>query len=316
MKYAIALCLAPTFAAANPLVDTAVADHIMPRLDALVATTGDLVDAGCDAQAAWDGAAQAWIAVSHLRFGPTEVDNRAFALAFWPDPRGTTPKTLHGWLADGTLDVSDASIAGRGFYAMEFLAFDEAFWEYEGTCDLMAVLADDIHVNAVAIQTDWADTYAGLITEAGNDIYRTETESLQELYKAVSTGLEFTVAQRLGRPLGTFDRPRPTRAEMRRAGRSLDNIAVSLDSLADLALILADAELDVEITELTDSAHEQIARLAELDGGADLSLVDRPADRFKVEALQQTLTDLRILLAEQLGPQLGVVEGFNSLDGD
>ena len=316
MKYAIALCLAPTFAAANPLVDTAVADHIMPRLDALVATTGDLVDAGCDAQAAWDGAAQAWIAVSHLRFGPTEVDNRAFALAFWPDPRGTTPKTLHGWLADGTLDVSDASIAGRGFYAMEFLAFDEAFWEYEGTCDLMAVLADDIHANAVAIQTDWADTYAGLITEAGNDIYRTETESLQELYKAVSTGLEFTVAQRLGRPLGTFDRPRPTRAEMRRAGRSLDNIAVSLDSLADLALILADAELDAEITELTDSAHEQIARLAELDGGADLSLVDRPADRFKVEALQQTLTDLRILLAEQLGPQLGVVEGFNSLDGD
>ncbi|HBR37591.1 MAG TPA: peptidase M75, partial [Sulfitobacter pontiacus] len=42
----------------------------------------------------------AWIAVSHLRFGPSETDNRAFALAFWPDSRGATPKTLAGLITD------------------------------------------------------------------------------------------------------------------------------------------------------------------------------------------------------------------------
>ena len=157
MKYTAAFCLIPTITFANPQVDAAVADHILPRFATLTQMTSDLVDAGCDAQAAWSDAADAWIAVSHLRFGPTEVDNRAFALAFWPDPRGTTPKTLHAWLVDENLDVSDASIAGRGLYAMEFLAFDEAFWEYEGTCDLISALAEDIHTNATAIQTDWQD---------------------------------------------------------------------------------------------------------------------------------------------------------------
>lgn len=316
MKFAVALYLAPTFAFANPQVDAAVADHILPRLATLTQMTSDLVDAGCDAQAAWDDAAKAWIAVSHLRFGPTEIDNRAFALAFWPDPRGTTPKTLHAWLADGTLDVSDASIAGRGFYAMEFLAFDEAFWEYEGTCDLMAALADDIHANAMAIQADWIDTYAALMTEAGNDIYRTETESLQELYKSVGTGLEFTIDQRLGRPLGTFDRARPNRAEMRRGGRSLGNIATSIESLTELALILADDALDSEIVMFSARAQERVTQIENLEGGSNLNLVDRPVDRIKVEALQQDLTDFRVFLAEELGPQLGVIEGFNSLDGD
>ncbi len=316
MKYAAIFCLTPTLALANPQVDAAIDDHVLPRLAHLTEMTSDLVAAGCDAQAAWEDAAEAWIAVSHLRFGPTEVDNRAFALAFWPDPRGTTPKTLHGWLAEGNLDVSDASIAGRGFYAMEFLAFDEAFWEYEATCDLIGALAEDIHSNAVAIHDDWENRYAALIQEAGNDIYRDETESLQELYKAVGAGLEFMIDQRLGRPLGTFDRPRPTRAEMRRSVRSLANIATSLDSLTELAMILADDEIDSQITVFADRAHGRIAQIAALEGGADLSLVAQPADRFRVEALQQDITDIRLLLAEQLGPQLGVIEGFNSLDGD
>jgi len=316
MKYAAALCLIPTFAFANPQVDTAVQDHILPRFATLVDMTEDLVAAGCDAQAAWEDAAEAWIAVSHLRFGPTEVDNRAFSLAFWPDPRGTTPKTLHGWLAEGNLDVADASIAGRGFYAMEFLAYDEAFWEYEATCDLIAALAEDIHTNAVAIESDWAGRYAALIQTAGNDIYRDDTESLQELYKAVGAGLEFTIEQRLGRPLGTFARPRPTRAEMRRSGRSLANVATSLQSLTELALILAGDELDIEIAALSERVQGRIAQISDVEGGADLSLVGNPGDRFKVEALQQDLIDLRTLLGEELGPQLGVIEGFNSLDGD
>ncbi len=314
--FTAAALLAPAIAAADPTVDAAVNDHILPRFEALVAATSDLVAADCDAGAAWEDAAAKWIAVSHLRFGPTEVDNRAFELAYWPDPRGATPKALHAMLADGNFDVSDASIAGRGFYAMEFLIFDEAFYEYEGTCDLIAALAEDVHANAVAIQTDWQDRYADLIRDAGNEIYRDHTESLQEVYKAVGTGLEFTIDQRLARPLGTFDRPRPARAEMWRSGRSLDNVSVSLDSLTELALILADDGIDAQIAPLVARAHTQIAALSELEGGADLSLVENPAHRFKVEALQQALVDLRVVLGVELGPQLGVIEGFNSLDGD
>lgn len=311
-----ALIVAPTVSFADPRVDAAVNEHILPRLDALVSATSDLVAADCDAGAAWGDTVEKWVAVSHLRFGPSEENNRAFALAFWPDPRASTPKALHAMLAQDAFDVSGASIAGRGFYAMEFLLFDEAFYEYAGTCDLIAALALDIDATAQAIQAGWQDSYADLIQTTGNDVYRTETESLQELYKSIGAGLEFTIDQRLGRPLGTFERPRPTRAEMRRSGRALDNIAVSLESLTELAHILADDAIDAQIAELNARAQTQIARLADLEGGADLSLVDRPADRFKVEALHQNLTDLHNVLTQELGPQLGVVEGFNSLDGD
>lgn len=199
---------------------------------------------------------------------------------------------------------------------MEFLTFDPAFWEYEATCDLIGALAQDIHANAQAIQTEWEDSYADLIRDAGNDLYRDEVESLQELYKSVVAGLEFTIDQRLGRPLGTFDRPRPTRAEMRRSGRSLANVETALSSLTELAMILADDEIDAQIEVFASRAQGRIEQIGALEGGADLSLVERPADRFKVEALSQDILDLRVMLAEELGPKLGVIEGFNALDGD
>lgn len=39
-----------------------------------------------------------WVAVSHFRFGPTEHEDRRFALAYWPDSRGATPaRRQHCW---------------------------------------------------------------------------------------------------------------------------------------------------------------------------------------------------------------------------
>jgi len=76
--------------------------HILPRFETLAATAEHLANTA-DQDCAPDSAAlrsayadafDAWISASHLRFGPTEVDDRAFALAFWPDSRGATPRTL------------------------------------------------------------------------------------------------------------------------------------------------------------------------------------------------------------------------------
>ena len=47
---------------------------------------------------AYNGAFDAWVSVSHLRFGPSEQDDRALALAFWPNPRGSTPKGLSAFI--------------------------------------------------------------------------------------------------------------------------------------------------------------------------------------------------------------------------
>lgn len=321
MKLAIVLLLAPVVAVADPRVEAALDDHILARFADLTDATATLAGAQtCDVTDEWNAAAAAWIAVSHLRFGPTEAENRAFALAFWPDPRGSTPTALRSLLAADAPVIADASIAGRGFYAMEFLLFDPEFTDASGRCDLIAALADDAHGIARSIEDDWQDRYADLMRntdpEFGNDTYRTDTEALQDLYKALTTGLDFTTAMRLGRPLGTFDRPRAARAEMRRSGRALDNVVVSLASLKSLALILAGSDTRADIKTLFDTAQTKVASIATRENGADLSLVAQPVERIKVEGLQQRIVEIRVFLAETLGPELGVIEGFNALDGD
>ncbi|ASM73044.1 MULTISPECIES: imelysin family protein [Roseobacteraceae] len=319
MRFAILFALLPFSALADGRVDAALDQHILPSLARLADSTAALAGSeDCAPIAAWAQASDAWQAVSHLRFGPTEVDIRGFALAYWPDPRGATPKALNTLLGDAAPAVADASVAGRGFYAMEFLLFDPAYPASETRCALMHALADDASATATAIAQDWTDRYAALLRDPSNPTYQSDTEALQELYKALQTGLEFTSDTRIGRPLGSFDRPRAARAEMRRSGRSLNNVVVSLTSLQQLAQALAsqDPALAREIDAAFDVAFARADEIARIDGGADFSLVDQPQNRLKLEVLQQNIDSIRDLLAMKLGPQLGVSVGFNSLDGD
>ncbi|MEO0515426.1 MAG: imelysin family protein, partial [Planctomycetota bacterium] len=80
-------------------------------------------------------------------------------------------------------------------------------------CTLVQAVAQDIDANASAILAEWEGGYADLLGNPGNDTYRTEAEAVQQFFTSLSTGLEFTWGTRLARPMGTFDRPRPNRAE-------------------------------------------------------------------------------------------------------
>ncbi len=319
MRLAILVALLPISAFADGRVDAALDQHILPNLAHLTDSTAALAASeDCAPIEEWAQASDAWQAVSHLRFGPTEVDNRGFKLAYWPDPRGATPKALNTLLGDAAPAVADASVAGRGFYAMEFLLFDPAYAASDARCALVQALADDAHATASATVQDWNDRYSDLLRDPTNATYQSETEALQELYKALQTGLEFASDIRIGRPLGTYDSPRATRAEMRRSGRSLHNVVVSLSSLQQLAQALAseDPELTAEIDAAFGTALARADEIAQIDGGTDFSLVDQPQNRLKLEVLQQSIDSIRDLSAMKLGPQLGVSAGFNSLDGD
>ncbi|MEH6832435.1 MAG: imelysin family protein [Sulfitobacter sp.] len=266
----------------------------------------------------------AWLSVSHLRFGPTEVGDRAFALAFWPDSRGATPRTLASLITDEDPVASDpdsyadVSIAARGFYAMELLLFDETLapsTNPEYRCTLIQTVAADMAKNSATIAQDWKMNYASQLLEPAVDrAYRSDEEVLQELFKALTTGLQFTSETRLGRPLGTYDRPRPTRAEAWRAGRSARHVALSLDALRDLALDLAsnDPALSAQIADGFDIALTQLSGLDD----PIFAGVAEPQTRLRIEILQQSVDAIRTVVREELGPTLGVAAGFNSLDGD
>ncbi len=314
-----------------PILMDVTETHILPRFADLADATGalattaktDCVPESDSLRDAYGAAFDSWISASHLRFGPTETDDRAFALAFWPDTKGFTPKTLSRHIASEDTAVNDpdafseTSIAGRGFFALERMLFDPAMSEQGNAdyrCALIRAITTDIDRNAIAINEDW-QSYAPNLTQPGdNSPYRSGDEAMQELFRALTTGLEFTADTRIGRPLGTFERPRPNRAEARRSERSLRHVALSLIALRDLAARLSFDHPEIA-ADLDDGFARAIDRAQSLDDPT-LSGVAAPQGRIRIEALQQSINDIRAIAATELGPTLGISAGFNSLDGD
>ncbi|NVO54255.1 imelysin family protein [Rhodobacteraceae bacterium B1Z28] len=314
-----------------PILMDVTETHILPRFADLaesasaLATTSqqDCAPASPNLRAAYGTAFDDWISASHLRFGPTEAEDRAFAMAFWPDTKGFTPKALSQLIAAEDLAVqepeayAETSVAGRGFFALEQMLYDPAFAEQgssEYRCALIQAIAADIDANATAMSADWR-VYAPKLTQPGeNSPYRSQNEAMQELFKALSTGLEFTADTRLGRPLGTFDRPRPNRAEARRSDRSLRHVELSLIALRDLAARLSFDHPDIA-ADLDAGFARAIERAQSIDDPALAGVAD-PQSRFRIEALQQSISDIRTIASTELGQTLGISAGFNSLDGD
>ncbi|MEZ5714917.1 MAG: imelysin family protein [Paracoccaceae bacterium] len=328
--------LGPFAAAAGEHADriAAVLDrHILPgftRFAAEAEVLKDAAEADCAPRspalrAAYHAAFDAWLGVSHLRFGPTEAEDRAFALAFWPDTKGFTPKSLGSLIAAEDPVVNDpagfdhVSIAARGFFALEFMLYDPGFADQGRPayrCALIRAIARDIDANADAILDDWQTRYADLLRNPGKgeSPYRSEEEAVQELFKALLAGLQFTSDTRLGRPLGTFDRPRPNRAEAHRSGRPLRDVAMSLEALDALAGLLAQGH--PATTAALRAAFDEARSLAAGLDDPTFAGVANPQGRLRVEILQQSIDRIRALSGAELGPFLGVAAGFNALDGD
>ena len=330
--FAVCLLLTPLAAQAQTRTEAILNAHVLPRFEILAEATAALAEAAakdCTVTAvplrvSYGEAFDAWVAASHLRFGPTEQDDRAFALAFWPDSRGATPRALRTLLAEqdpiatSPETYADVSIAARGFYALEYLlyvfVYVTACYEFY-TCTLVQTITADMAMTSDAILAGWTNGYRDqMLTPGPEGIYQTETEVIKALFMALSTGLQFTSESRLGRPLGTFDRPRPHRAEARRSGRSARHVQLSLDALEDLAVRLAaeDPDLQNRLTAQFDDARKRLAALED----PVFADIDDPAARFKLEVVQQSVNAIRDTVAQRLGPQLGVAAGFNSLDGD
>ncbi|MGR3661898.1 MAG: imelysin family protein [Paracoccaceae bacterium] len=306
--------------------------HILPGFINLAVKTNDLSEAAakdCSAtfaplQMAYHDAFDAWMAVSHLQFGPLETENRTFDLAFWPDPRSFTSKALTALIstedpvAENADDFASVSVAAKGFYGLEFLLFDPRISTLGSDmyrCQLARVITENLSKTAQDVLTDWQERYVDLMLHPNSDaIYRSDEEVLKTLFNSLTTGLQFTSEIRLGRPLGTFEKPRPRRAEARRSGRSLRNISLSLQALDELGHLLAQ-DYQIVADSFGESADRAMQYADDLDEPVFAGVVD-PQSRLKIEILQQKVEHVSTVVSNELGPTLGVVAGFNSMDGD
>ncbi|MFQ6551704.1 imelysin family protein [Aestuariibius insulae] len=319
MRLALALSLvaAPAFAD----VDAALDRHILPGHLKLAETTATLAAAAeedCTPEplkAPFNTAYDAWLGVSHIQFGPIEDQGLSLAMAFWPDPKDRTGKALRD-LASATDPIVDdpdsfgeVSVAAQGFTALERLLY-ESQTDPDYACQLAVAIARDLARKSTLLEEGWED-HATLLRDAGaNARYQSDLEAQRALFTALSTGLEFLHDQRLGRPLGTFDRPRPARAEARRSGRTLRHIKLSLAALEDLTTTMA-----ADTPQTQAAFAEARARAAALNDPTLAGVAD-PASRFKIEVLQQAVRAVQLAVIEEIGNPLGIQAGFNALDGD
>jgi predicted lipoprotein len=264
---------------------------------------------------------------AHQQFGPAREDNRAFAMGFWPDPRGSGTRALGRLIREADpvgrdpAGYAEVSVAARGFHALETMLYDtrvRGIGTADYRCALIRTMTADVAATAAAIRDGWTVGHAAAVRAAGapdNTVYPSRQDALRTLFGAASSGLQFNSEARLGRPMGAVDRAYPERAEAWRSERSLRNVEVSVASIGGLALILA-RPADPDVAE---DLKGQLARIETLVARADdpgLQGVDRVQGRIRVEAIQGRIDELRRTLAQDVAPVLGVAAGFNALDGD
>lgn len=308
-------------------VDEALDAHILPAFAGFADAAQGLSDtaaADCRAEAVAPAYAEtfdAWMPVAGLRMGPSETG--ALSIAFWPDKKGFTQRTLSQFIAAedpvafDPEGYSHVSIAARGLFALDMLLFDPTFADYgkdSYACALVQVISRDLANQAEALEAAWRDGFAQTLRTAGapgNATFMAEGEALRALYTQMLSDLEFTADQRLGRPLGTFDKPRPTRAEAWRSGRSLRNVLLAVDAAQALAHSLIDGALPA-----TDAAVARVHDAAAAVGDPGLQDINDPQARLHVEIVQQAVQALRAAIEAEIGAPLGLSAGFNSQDGD
>lgn len=329
----VAQTAAPTTAAPpDPVVARVVEGVILPRFDEFAAAAQELaVAAATDCRAtgdalkpAWNRAMDAWIPAQTFRIGPLEADGRGLAIAFWPDSKGATDAALRRMLAGGAGQIPDAqgyaqvSVAARGLYALEAMLYDPDFSGYgpdDPGCRLVQSASAELAATAEAVARDWRDGFAPLLMQpgaAGNTRFLSTTEARQALFTQLITQLGFDAETRLGRPLGSIERPRPLRAESRDAGRSLRNVAISLMANEELARALTEGTTEY----LFDYFGYARAVADKLAQDPVFAQVEDPVGRMKVEELKTAIERVHDDANSELGPELGVSAGFNALDGD
>jgi uncharacterized protein len=320
------LSLIATFVcAASPALadfpDT-VRDQILPGYAAFAQTSAQLAasTADCDPakmQPAFQTAYDAWEAVAHIRLGPIEEGGKSLAIAYWPDPKGLGLKQQKALLAGDPSKLTpeamaEQSVAARGFSGLERLLYPAGDLTGD-TCALTKATAADLARMAAEVNAAWQDGYAQTLLsagEAGNTTYLSRPEARQALFTQLATALEILEDQRIGRPLGTLEKPTPAKAEARASGRSLRNILLQLQALRAMTLTLTpDAPKTL-------AAFDRAIKQAEGLNDPVFDGIVEPTGWLKLQILQQDIEALRDSVTGELGPELDVGLGFNAADGD
>lgn len=332
MRLALAFCAALIAVPAHTqeidhaaLLDRVLDGAILPGFADFVGATETLSTAATrvcaegqgDLRAPFAATYAAWAAVDAYHFGPVEERGAVLSVNFWPDKKNFVGRALRSLQTATPEQLADpAFLDGQSAAAQGLPALERIIVAGE-PCPLAPAIAAHLAKVAVMLEAEWtgAEGWAALMREAGpaNPIYLTPQEASAELYKALEFGLQRLSDARLGRPLGTFDAPRPKRAEAWRSDLSRANILAQFNALE---LLYRAAFAPLPDTDALDEAWAATRKVLDRLPPSIAEAVQQPGTRLKVEAAQTKINSLNEAIGLTLAPRLGIAIGFNAADGD
>jgi len=285
---------------------------------------------------------RAWSKVELIRFGPARDQNRYERLFFWPDPRGRGLQQIQEVIA--TEDPSatsvetlrEKSVAVQGLFALEFILYGTGSEVLTAPadparsfrCRFGAAIAGAIAKTAEEIFEGWTkpDGYAALMNDAGpeNPVYRSHGEAVQELIKAAREQLQLTRDLKLAHAIEDAPgKAQPKRAPFWRSDLTLASIRANIEAVEALvgpegvgAVLPRDepwiaSELSFELREVD----RTLVRVEERGERWELLVRDGESHADLTYTLIPLAAAIALLEGGYPGA-LGLITGFNSLDGD
>lgn len=327
----------------------AIEQHILPNYRALQTQSQKLasdVDSYCQlgtdqalnsAREQFKQAQQAWQKAQHIQFGPVTLLMRNFSLQYWPDKKNLAGKQLNLLLKEALASdtessfdnefFADASVAVKGYPAIERLLFDKKMLEQLATnpsyCTLLEAISQHVAQNTTAIVNEWQAELTNYQQYQEDGVYESAAEAATVMLKTLVEPIEAISDAKLAVPLGdSLDRMRWRKSESWRSGQSIENIRTNLASLHHLYSGLKSVDIEQLLIEsaqapLAASIEQQFSQVE-----ASLAEVAEPVQMKYQQAqydhlvqVQQQLKNLSNNLIDAMAP-LDISLGFNRRDGD
>ena len=332
------LCIAaqPVHAGPDPLaINTAIIDEV------IVPAYGRLADA-TDAHAkewqkacggnvqleelkpSYHAVADAWAESFHWNSGPITFLLRRDRFYHWPERRNAVSKSLRKLLSTEAPEklklenFSHVSVAAQGLPAMERMLF-----EYTDTlskpwnCKVAETIAANMAEMAGANFKEWRTELAPMLARGEEHPihYAGPKDTLNKLFTELLTGYAIIKDQKILPVMGSnAKKAKPTLIEARRSNRFAKNLEINLQTLFAADAIMAKFIPPDEAKNLAD---QRKAILEQVNALPDFGkAVYDEQGRAEYKALTDALSVLRKNMVDAYTKHLGIVVGFNSLDGD
>ena len=282
-------------------------------------------------EAAFHDGMNAWQRVQPVNFGPVLRNSRYTRIQYWPDKGGIAARLLRQALSkrDPAL-LSENGLEGRSVAVQNLSAYERLVFtvipdtpeDSSYACELAAAIARFQARQAQALLGEWTGSFRESLLAAEVDSANSN-ETVTALFKSLHSAIDKVIALKLERPLGkSLQAAKPKQAESWRSDRSLGNIAANLRMARDIYAAKysfgdrlgagGSRALDTGIRTSLDTLIARFDAIAPALHAA----VSQAEPRQDLESILLDIKDLRILIAGPVAEELGLVIGFNALDGD